>query len=96
MYSDEAAAIFAESGAIQPLLGLADTLEGDNKTYYSIYDNGAKVALGGFATTDAVEGVNIADTVFGTINSLVSGDKTEEEWIDAIKADSDKLREALK
>lgn len=96
MYSDEAAAIFAESGAIQPLLGLADTLEGDNKTYYSIYDNGAKVALGGFATTDAVEGVNIADTVFGTINSLVSGDKTEEEWIDAIKADSDRLREALK
>ena len=96
MYSDEAAAIFAESGAIQPLLGLADTLEGDNKTYYSIYDNGAKVALGGFATTDAVEGVNIADTVFGTINSLVSGDKTEEEWIEAIKADSDKLREALK
>ncbi|MDD3796553.1 MAG: carbohydrate ABC transporter substrate-binding protein [Lachnospiraceae bacterium] len=96
MYSDTAADIFAQSGAVQPLLGFADTLEGDSKLYYSIYDDGAKVALGAFATTDAVEGVSFADTVFGTVNSLVSGDKTEEEWIEAIKADSDQLRAALK
>ncbi len=96
MYSDEAATIFAKSGAIQPILGFADSLEGDQQLYYSIYDNGAKAALGAFATTDAVEGVSIADTVFGTINSLVSGDKTEEDWVNAIKADSDQLRSALK
>ena len=64
--------------------------------FYSIYDNGAKAALGGFATTDPVEGVNFADTVFGTVNSLVSGDKTKAQWIELIKKDSDLLRAALK
>ena len=96
MYSDVAAEIFAKVGAIQPIVGFADKLEGDNKIYYSIYDNGAKAALGSFAATDPVEGVNFADTVFGTINSLVSGDKTEEQWIEQIKTDSDLLRQALK
>ena len=64
--------------------------------FYSIYDNGAKAALGGFAATEAVEGVNLADTLFGTVNSLVSGDKTQEEWVAAVKKDSDALRSALK
>ena len=95
MYSDVAAEIFAKGGAIQPIVGFADKLEGDNKIYYSIYDNGAKAALGSFAATDPVEGVNFADTVFGTINSLVSGDKTQEQWIEQIKTDSDLLRQAL-
>ncbi len=96
MYSDEAAEIFAESGAIQPIIGFADKLEGDNKLFYSIYDNGAKAALGSFAATEPVEGVNFADTVFETVNSLVSGDKTKEQWVEAIKKDSDILRSALK
>lgn len=96
MYSDEAAQIFAASGAIQPIVGFADTLEGDNKLFYSIYDNGAKAALGNFAATEPVEGVSFADTVFGTVNSLVSGDKTKDQWIEAIKKDSDLLRSALK
>lgn len=96
MYSDAAAAIFAKTGAIQPIVGFADKLEGDNKLFFSIYDQGAKAALGAFATTDPVEGVNFADTVFGTVNSLVSGDKTRDQWVEQIKADSDRLREALK
>lgn len=96
MYSDEAAAIFAKAGAIQPIVGFAETLEGDSKLFYSIYDNGAKAALGAFAATEPVEGVNFGDTVFGTVNSLVSGDKTQEQWVAQIKADSDQLRQALK
>ena len=35
----KACKLFAESGAIQPVLGIADRLEGDNKMFYSIYDN---------------------------------------------------------
>ena len=31
LYSDEAAEIFAKAGAIQPIVGIADKLEGDNK-----------------------------------------------------------------
>lgn len=108
LYSDEAANLFANtktknddgteklSGAIQPIKGFADTLEGDNKLFYAIYDNGAKAALGNFAATEAVEGVNMADTLFGTVNSLVSGDKTEDQWIADVTKVSDQLRAALK
>ncbi len=97
LYSDEAAAIFAgKGGAIQPIVGFADTLEGDNKLFYSIYDTGAKAALGNWAATEPVEGVNFNATVFDPVNSLVSGDKTMEEWIAQIKIDSDLLRDALK
>jgi len=96
LYSDEAAAIFAEAGAIQPIKGLSDTLEGDNKLFYSIYDNGTKAAMGAFATTDPVEGVSISDTVFGTVDSLVTKAKTQEQWVESITKASDALRGALK
>ncbi|GAB6991111.1 carbohydrate ABC transporter substrate-binding protein [Paenibacillus pini] len=96
LYSDEAAAIFAKVGAIQPIKGMSEKLDGDNKLFYSIYDNGAKASMGAFATTDSVEGVNISDTTFGTVDSLVTGAKTEQQWIDAITKASDALRGALK
>ena len=38
----------------------------------------------------------MTDTLFGTINSIVSGDKTVDEWQEAIKSASDSLRGALK
>ncbi|MCR2046442.1 carbohydrate ABC transporter substrate-binding protein [Acetatifactor muris] len=95
MYSDEAAQIFAKSGAIQPITGVSDYLEGDNKLFYSIYDNGATAVMGGFAATAPVEGVNMLDTLCGTVNSIVSGDKTVAEWQAAVEEASDKLREAM-
>lgn len=95
MYSDEAAKIFAKSNAIQPILGVSENLEGDNKMFYSIYDNGAKAAMGGFASTTPVEGVDMAATLFGTVNSIVSGDKTVAEWQQAVEAASDQLRAAM-
>ena len=94
MYSDAAAKIFAEAGAIQPIVGLAETLEGDNALFYSVYDNGAKAALGGWAATEAVEGVSMADTLFGAMNSLVEGTLTQEEWTANIIAVNDALRNA--
>lgn len=96
LYSDEAVDIFAEAGAIQPVKGVSADLKGDSKLFYSIYDNGAKAVMGGFAATEPVEGVSIADSLFGTIDSLVSGNKTLEDWMNAVKAASDRLREALK
>lgn len=95
MYSDEAAQIFAKSTAIQPITGVSDYLEGDNKMFYSIYDNGASAVMGGFAATAPVEGVSMADTLFGTVNSIVSGDKTVAEWQAAVEEVSDKLRAAM-
>lgn len=95
MYSDEAAAIFAKSTAIQPITGVSESLEGDNKMFYSIYDNGATAVMGGFASTASVEGVNMLDTLCGTVNSIVSGDKTVAEWQAAVEEVSDKLRAAM-
>lgn len=100
LYSDEAADIFAtksgDAAAVQPIKGMTDKLEGDNKLYYSIYDDGAVAVMDAFATTEPVEGVTVRTTFFDPVNSLVSGDKTENEWVDQIKKDSDTLREALK
>lgn len=99
LYSDEAAKIFAEKGtspAVQPIQGMTDMLEGDNKLYYSIYDDGAVAVMDAFATTDPVEGVTVRTTFFDPINSLVSGDKSLDEWVTQIKSDSDALRAALK
>ena len=72
------------------------SLEGENKLFYSIYDTGAKAVMGGVAATDPVEGVSMVDTLFGTVNSIVSGDKTVDEWQEAIGKASDSLRKALK
>lgn len=96
VYSDKASSIFAEAGAVQPIKGNSEKLTGDNKLFYSIYDNGAKAGMGGFAATDAVEGVSIADTLFRSIDSIVSGDKTVKEWQKNVEKVSDQLRPALK
>lgn len=96
LYSDVAVKEFAKVGAIQPVLGVSDYLDGDNKLFYSIYENGAKAAMGAWAATDAVEGVNIADSVFGSVNSLVNKTLTKEEYVARIIEASDKLRPALK
>ena len=96
LYSDAACAIFAEAGAIQPVLGIADMLEGDNKLFYSIYDNGAKAAMGGFATYNSVAGLGTVREVFqDPFNSLVNGEMTVDAWLENIKAASDQMRANL-
>ena len=97
LYSDAACEIFAKGGAIQPVLDIADKLEGDNQMFYSIYDNGAKAALGGFAAYDSVAGLaSIREVFFDPMNGMVSGNITEAEWVDGIKAASDQMRANLK
>ncbi|MBV7505569.1 carbohydrate ABC transporter substrate-binding protein [Bacillus sp. sid0103] len=96
VYSDKAAAIFAEAGAIQPIEGISEKLTGDNKLFYSIYDSGAKAGMGGFAATEAVEGVSMADTLFRSIDSIVSGDKKVKDWQKSVEKVSDQLRSAIK
>ena len=89
LYSDTACEIFAAAGAIQPVLGIADTLEGDNQMFYSIYDDGAKAAMGNFASYTAVAGLGTVREVFmDPVNSLVNGEMTEEQWIENIKTAS--------
>lgn len=96
LYSDVAAEIFAKGNGIQPISGMTDKLEGENKLFYSIYDTGAKASMGNFAATDAVEGVSMANSMFAAVDSLVNGDITIDQYIAGIKEASDALREALK
>jgi len=97
LYSDKACDIFASAGAIQPVIGIADTMEGDNKLFYSIYDNGAKAAMGGFAAYDSVAGLGtVREVFFDPINSLVEGTLTEDQWIANIKEASALMLENLK
>ena len=96
MYSDVACEIFAKYGAIQPVLGIADTLEGDNKLFYSIYDDGAKAAMGNFAAYKSVAGLGtVREVFFDPVNSLVSGSITKDDWINGIKTASDQMRANL-
>ena len=96
MYSDVAAEIFAKSGAVQPIEGAADFLDEENQLYYHIYDDDAAIAvMGGFAATEPVEGVSMADSLFNAVNSIMSGDKTVEQWQADVEAASDALRDAM-
>lgn len=96
MYSDKACEIFASRNAIQPILNIADKLNEDNKLFYSIYDNGAKAAMGNFAAYKSVAGLgSINEIFFEPINSLVSGKLTKEKWIESIKKANVIMRENL-
>ena len=93
LYSDAACAIFAKGGAVQPVPGLTDNLEGDNKMFYAIYDNGADAAMGNFAAYNAVAGLGSVREVFlDPVNSLVNGSITQEQWVADVKAASDQMR----
>lgn len=100
MYTDEAAEIIYEkSGAVQPIKGASDMMGDDdpNKLFYSIYDEDAKAAMGGFAAAPPVEGVDLTSgegILFGTINSVVSGDKTVDEWHKEVVDAVEKISEA--
>ncbi|MEV7327782.1 carbohydrate ABC transporter substrate-binding protein [Micromonospora sp. NPDC093244] len=97
LYSDEAAGIFAKANAIQPIKGIAATLPAEIAPFYQLYEDPSITALvGGFASTAPVEGVNIKGALFDTANSIISGDKTVDQWQTALNDASEKLRQAGK
>lgn len=74
------------------MLNIADKLEGDNQLFYSIYDNGAKAAMGNFATFTPIPGIEVRGVFFDPVNSLVSGSMTEDDWIASVKSASEQMR----
>ena len=95
LYSDAACEIFASAGAIQPVNGIASMLEGDNVMFYSIYDNGAKAAMGNFAAYAAIPGIDNTSVFFEPINSLVAGTLTIAEYKANIVSASEQMRANL-
>jgi N-acetylglucosamine transport system substrate-binding protein len=63
--------------------------------FYSIYDNGAKAAMGGFAAFSEIPGVDVSSTFFAPIDSLVAGTMTIEEYADLVKTNSAQMRANL-
>ena len=52
--------------------------------------------MGNFAAFDAIPGVEVRTAFLDPVNSLVSGDLTEDEWIANVISASDQMRENLK
>lgn len=97
LYSDEAAQVFAETGAIQPIKGLSDTLSGDVAEFYSAYsEDGVNALVGGFAATEPVPGVDLKATLFDTANGVISGSVTLDQWQDQVNEASNKMAAAAK
>ncbi|MCI8910011.1 MAG: carbohydrate ABC transporter substrate-binding protein [Oscillibacter sp.] len=97
MYSDTAADIFLKGGAVQPINGIVDKLEGDNVLFYSIYENGASAVVGIFSSYNAVAGTvgTNREEFFDPVNDLVSGNTTKDQWVARFKEASDLMRENL-
>lgn len=100
MYSDEAVKIIAEKAkAVVPVKGSID-LAKDSLTdlqveLLSVYDKGAEPVMGTFVATEPVEGLNFTDIYMGTIDSIMTGDKTVEDWQKALVEASEKLNKAI-
>ena len=82
---------------VQPVKGIVDKLDGDMKLFYSIYEQeGVLPALGNWATTDTIEGLDFKKAVYGAVDSVINGSMTADEWkaqlIDTFK----KCKENLK
>lgn len=95
LYSDQAAEIFAASNAIQPIVGMTEKLPEELQGFYQVYDmEGVKPIVGGFATTATVEGVDVKSTLTNTADSIITGDKTIDQWQEDLDSGSEAMRKA--
>ena len=100
MYSDEALNILAEKGnAVVPTkngLEIASKyLDPLQVELYEVYQNGTLPVIGNFAGTEAVEGLDYKAVWCGTIDSIMNGDKTVEQWQKDLQEATDKMRAAI-
>lgn len=97
LYSDEATKAFIDNGgAVQPIVGAEELIsDEDSKLFFSIYSDGAKAAMGGWAAAPAVEGVNIGNSLFEAVNSVATGDLTVEQWQAGVVDAATKITDAI-
>ena len=62
--------------------------------YKGYYDGTAKVLVGSFTAATA-EGVDWKQTYCFTMDSVMNGSKTTDQWIEQLKTDSAKLKASL-
>lgn len=109
LYSEEAVKLFlanektddkrqkVAAPQVQPIQGIEEKITDANlKLSYSIYKDGVKPVLGGFAAAPAVEGVDMNKALLDSINSVANGDITKEEWQKRVVDAAMKISEAIK
>ena len=90
LYSDKAVELFYKnSKATIPTTNASSFIAADdeNKLFYSVYDTGAKANAVGFAAKEAIEGVDLTSAegiLYGTVNSVVTKNKTVDDWYNAV------------
>lgn len=102
LYSDEGLKCIAKAsnGAYVPANGFDEIAlangynEGAVAGYKGYYDGSAQVLVGSFASASA-EGVDWKQTYCFTMDSIMNGSKTVDQWIDQLVKDSAKLHAAL-
>lgn len=100
MYSDEAVKIIAENAkGVVPVKGAIDIakpyLDPTQVELFQVYDNGALPVIENFVATTPIEGLNYSDVYVGTIDSIMTGEKTVSDWQKSLIEASDKLSEAI-
>ena len=100
MYSDEALDIIAEKGkAVVPVqngLEIASKhLDPLQVELYEVYQNGTLPVIGNFVGTETVEGLEYKAVWCGTIDSIMTGDKTVEQWQTDLQSATDRMRAAI-
>lgn len=100
MYSDEAIEVMLNNPkgiVVQPVKGIVEKLDGDNKLIYSIYENeNTFPAMGAFAATEPIEGLELKSAVFGPIDTMLEGTTTVEDWQNGLVDAFAQFKAALK
>lgn len=87
LYTDEAAkAFFDNAGAVQPIEGSEKLIpSGDEKeVFYNIYKDGAHANSVGFASHEPVEGYDVVDILYSTVDAVVTGQKSVDGWYEEV------------
>ena len=109
-YSDEAAKLFYDNGPVNdkgvkgagglmPIKGSESLIAESDQFMYSMLANGVNANTVGFMAANAVEGVKLdgeTGILYGTVNSVMSGDKTVDEWYNATIEAVAKIKDANK
>lgn len=100
IYSDEALDIIAESAkAVVPVVnGLeiaSKHIDPLQVEIFEVYENGTLPVIGSFVGTKAVEGLDYKAVWCGTIDSVMTGDKTVQQWAEALQEATDRMRAAI-
>lgn len=95
LYSDAACEIIAWYGAVQPVVGASKYLDTtDLQTVYSIYDDGAKAALGFFKSYRYDYDTKTPRELFyDPWNDMILGEMTRAQWVAEIIEASKVIRE---